>query len=89
MKFRVVWKKNNYDVTFPLDEKVLKLKEHIQTLTGLLTFNLVFGLDIIFVSNCGIHNVGTLRTGHLSNQSGFVLRIGALSLGPRRVCTWV
>ena len=34
MNFRVVWKKRNYDVTFPLDQKALKLKEHIQKLTG-------------------------------------------------------
>lgn len=32
--FRVVWKKNSYDVTFPLDEKAIKLKEHVETLTG-------------------------------------------------------
>lgn len=37
VKFRVVWKKNSYSVTFPLDEKVLKLKEHIQTLTGVFS----------------------------------------------------
>ena len=34
VSFRVVWKKNSYNVTFPLKEKALKLKEHIQTLTG-------------------------------------------------------
>ncbi len=34
VKFRVVWKKTTYDVTFGLDEKAIKLKEHIQTLTG-------------------------------------------------------
>lgn len=34
VSFKVVWKKNNYNVTFPLDQKALKLKEHIQTLTG-------------------------------------------------------
>ncbi len=33
--FRVVWKKINYDVTFPLDEKAIKLKEHIESLTGM------------------------------------------------------
>lgn len=32
--FKVVWKKNTYDVTFPLDERVDKLKEHINTLCG-------------------------------------------------------
>lgn len=36
MNIRVVWKKNSYDVTFPLDEQVLKLKEHIQKLTGIV-----------------------------------------------------
>jgi len=34
VNFRVVWKKRNYDITFPLDHKVAKLKEHIQQLTG-------------------------------------------------------
>ena len=34
IQFRVVWKKRNYEVTFPLDHKVAKLKEHIQQLTG-------------------------------------------------------
>ena len=32
--FRVVWKKKSYDVTFPIDEKAIRLKEHIETLTG-------------------------------------------------------
>ena len=32
--FKVVWKKNTYDVSFPLDESVDKLKEHINTLCG-------------------------------------------------------
>ena len=36
--FRVVWKKNSYTVTFPLTEKALKVKEHIQTLTGKFLF---------------------------------------------------
>ncbi len=36
VSFRVVWKKTSYDVAFPLDEKALKLKEHIQTLTGMV-----------------------------------------------------
>lgn len=35
VSFRVVWKKNNYDVTFPLDQKASKLKEHIQKLTSI------------------------------------------------------
>lgn len=43
VSFRVVWKKKVYDVTFPLDEKALKLKEHIHTLTG---------LDIIIMYMC-------------------------------------
>ena len=34
VSFRVIWKKNNYDVTFGLDKKASQLKEHIQTLTG-------------------------------------------------------
>ena len=33
--FKAVWKKNNYDITFPVDDKIAKLKAHIQTLTGL------------------------------------------------------
>lgn len=33
--FKVVWKKNTYDVSFPLDERVDKLKEHINTLCGI------------------------------------------------------
>lgn len=32
--FKVVWKKNTYDVSFPLDDRVDKLKEHINTLCG-------------------------------------------------------
>ena len=32
--FRVVWKKKSYNVTFPMDEKAIRLKEHIETLTG-------------------------------------------------------
>ena len=32
--FKVVWKKNMYDVSFPMDERVDKLKEHIHTLCG-------------------------------------------------------
>lgn len=35
VSFRVIWKKNNYDVTFGLDKKASQLKEHIQTLTGI------------------------------------------------------
>lgn len=34
VEFKVVWKKNTYDVSFPLDERVDKLKEHISTLCG-------------------------------------------------------
>ena len=34
VSFRVVWKKNTYSITFPLDERVSKLKEHIHTFTG-------------------------------------------------------
>ena len=34
VEFKVVWKKNTYDVAFPLDERVDKLKEHINTLCG-------------------------------------------------------
>ena len=43
--FKVVWKKNTYDVSFPLDERVNKLKEHINTLCGerlmIITFSLI------------------------------------------------
>ena len=34
LKFRVVWKKQTFDVSFGAEQKVAKLKEHIQTLTG-------------------------------------------------------
>lgn len=34
--FKVVFNKQKYDVTFPLDHTVAKLKIHIQTLTGKL-----------------------------------------------------
>lgn len=34
VEFKVVWKKNTYDVSFPLDERVDKLKEHINSLCG-------------------------------------------------------
>lgn len=33
--FRVVWNKNNYEVTFPIDETADSLKQHIENLTGL------------------------------------------------------
>lgn len=33
--FRVVWNKKNYEVTFPVDETVDSLKQHIEKLTGL------------------------------------------------------
>lgn len=36
LKFRVVWKKQTFEVSFGAEQKVAKLKEHIQTLTGLL-----------------------------------------------------
>ena len=32
--FKAVWKKNNYDITFSMDSKIAKLKEHIESLTG-------------------------------------------------------
>lgn len=32
--FKVIFNKQKYDVTFPTDETVAKLKSHIQTLTG-------------------------------------------------------
>lgn len=32
--FKVVWKKNTYDVSFPLDHQIDQLKEHINTLCG-------------------------------------------------------
>ncbi len=41
VKFRVVWKKKTFDVTFGLDEKAIKLKEHIQTLTGHIFIELI------------------------------------------------
>ena len=33
--FRVVWNKKSYSVSFPLDHKAIKLKEHIESLTGM------------------------------------------------------
>ncbi|KAL5473155.1 hypothetical protein EMCRGX_G027603 [Ephydatia muelleri] len=35
VSFKVVWKKQSYDITFNPDEKASKLKEHLQTLTGI------------------------------------------------------
>ena len=32
--FKAAWKKNNYEITFPPHEKIAKLKEHVQSLTG-------------------------------------------------------
>lgn len=32
--FKVVFNKQKYDISFPLDNKVSALKTHIQTLTG-------------------------------------------------------
>ena len=32
----MVWKKQTFEVAFGPDQKVVKLKEHIQTLTGLV-----------------------------------------------------
>lgn len=37
LKFRVVWKKQTFEISFGAEQKVAKLKEHIQTLTGLNT----------------------------------------------------
>ena len=34
VEFKVIFNKQKHDVTFPLDNTVLKLKDHIQTLTG-------------------------------------------------------
>ena len=34
VEFKVIFNKQKYDVTFPLDNTVLKLKDHVQTLTG-------------------------------------------------------
>ena len=34
IKFRLVWKKQTFDVAFGQEEKVAKLKEHVQSLTG-------------------------------------------------------
>ena len=34
----MIFNKQKYDVTFPLDKTVLKLKEHVQTLTGSIDF---------------------------------------------------
>ena len=34
LHFRVVWKKKIFEVSFGAEQKVAKLKEHIQTLTG-------------------------------------------------------
>ena len=34
LKFRVVWKKQTFEVSFGKEQKVAKLKEHIQKLTG-------------------------------------------------------
>ena len=36
--FRVVWKKKSYNVKFLLDEKAIKLKEHIESLTGTVQY---------------------------------------------------
>lgn len=33
--FRIIWNKQNYDVTFDPNETVRNLKKHIETLTGL------------------------------------------------------
>ena len=54
VSFKVVWKKNNYNVTFPLDQKALKLKEHIQTLTGSYLYiisHCTRSIDIHILSN--------------------------------------
>lgn len=34
VSFRAVWKKTNYDITFCVDDRIAKLKQHIQELTG-------------------------------------------------------
>ena len=34
LNFRVVWKKQTFEVSFGAEQRVSKLKEHIQTLTG-------------------------------------------------------
>ena len=38
MTFKVIYKKQKYDVTLPIDETVLNLKDHINTLTGRESF---------------------------------------------------
>lgn len=48
VSFRVVWKKHTYSITFPLDQGVSKLKEHIHILTGMYTVK-----DIIMKSHHG------------------------------------
>lgn len=34
VEFKIVYNKQKYDVTFPTNETVAKLKAHVQTLTG-------------------------------------------------------
>ena len=34
VSFRAVWKKTNYEITFAATERIAKLKQHIQGLTG-------------------------------------------------------
>lgn len=60
--FRVVWKKNSYTVTFPVDEKALKLKQHIQTLTGNSTLKVYVLLSIDQCKLC-LRSGGYLLTG--------------------------
>ena len=54
VEFKVVWKKNTYDVAFPLDERVDKLKEHINTLCGWWYLLSSFADGIKFLLHIGI-----------------------------------
>ena len=48
----MIFNKQKYDVTFPLDNTVLKLKDHIQTLTGRSCNNLFEVKDFIILGPC-------------------------------------
>ena len=56
----MVWKKSSYDVSFPMDEKAIKLKEHIQTLTGNCDKNLhMVNMHDNKVDVCGLRKLST------------------------------
>lgn len=48
--FRVIYNKNKYDVSFPLNLTVMELKTHLQSIIGKLFFSLKMDLRVLKIS---------------------------------------